>query len=158
MDDMLSLLVCNQPVLVAVKDGDAGPGGKSMVPLIQRDSTIPCKRTSTFETSRDGQTSACIEICEGWGTPSFLGSCLVVGMPAAPKGQVAIEVTADFDANNLLTILVAFRHNDGPKSPSIDFTPGVEAWGIRKDFNFVAPGAAQRLVDNGDERVELRKE
>ena len=61
-------------------------------------------------------------------------------------------------ANNLLTIKVIFRHNGRPESPSIDFTPGVEAWGIRKDFHFVAPDAAQRLEDNGDERVELREE
>ena len=48
-------------------------------------------------------------------------------------------------ANNLLTIKVIFRHNGRPESPSIDFTPGVEAWGIRKDFHSRRAGCSAEV-------------
>jgi len=82
--------------------------GGVMTPLIQRNTTIPTRKTETFSTAADNQTSVEIHVLQGE-RPSAkdnrtLGKFHLVGIPTAPRGIPQIEVTFDIDANGILNV------------------------------------------------------
>ena len=82
--------------------------GGVMTPLIQRNTTIPTRKTETFSTAADNQTSVEIHVLQGE-RPSAkdnrtLGKFHLVGIPPAPRGIPQIEVTFDIDANGILNV------------------------------------------------------
>lgn len=82
--------------------------GGVMTPLIQRNTTIPTRKTETFSTAADNQTSVEIHVLQGE-RPSAkdnrtLGKFHLVGIPSAPRGIPQIEVTFDIDANGILNV------------------------------------------------------
>jgi heat shock protein 1/8 len=83
--------------------------GSRMVIFIERNSKIPCKKTSIHETVKDDQLSVCFPIYEGEDPVStnnnLLGSFNVSGIPPAPKGQEKFDVTFDLDADGILNVL-----------------------------------------------------
>jgi molecular chaperone DnaK len=82
-------------------------GGIS-TPLIQRNTTIPTKKSQIFSTAADNQPSVEIHILQGErGVASenkTLGSFILSGIPPAPRGIPQIEVTFDIDANGILHV------------------------------------------------------
>ncbi|TAM79508.1 MAG: molecular chaperone DnaK [Acidobacteria bacterium] len=82
--------------------------GGVMTPLIQRNTTIPTRKTETFSTAGDNQTSVEIHVLQGERPSSkdnrTLGKFHLVGIPAAPRGIPQIEVTFDIDANGILNV------------------------------------------------------
>jgi len=82
-------------------------GGIS-TPLIQRNTTIPTKKSQIFSTAADNQPSVEIHILQGErGIASenkTLGSFILSGIPPAPRGIPQIEVTFDIDANGILHV------------------------------------------------------
>jgi molecular chaperone DnaK len=82
--------------------------GGVMTPLIQRNTTIPTRKTETFSTAADNQTSVEIHVLQGERPMArdnrTLGKFHLVGIPPAPRGVPQIEVTFDIDANGILNV------------------------------------------------------
>ncbi|WP_035288177.1 molecular chaperone DnaK [Clostridium sp. KNHs214] len=82
--------------------------GGVATPLIERNTTIPTKKSQIFSTAADGQTSVEIHIVQGERKMSSdnktLGRFQLSGIPAAPRGIPQIEVTFDIDANGILNV------------------------------------------------------
>ena len=82
--------------------------GGVMTPLIQRNTTIPTRKTETFSTAAENQTSVEIHVLQGERQMArdnrTLGKFHLVGIPPAPRGIPQIEVTFDIDANGILNV------------------------------------------------------
>jgi len=82
--------------------------GGVMTRLIERNTTIPCKRSETFSTASDSQTSVEIHVMQGEREMArdnrTLGRFHLEGIPPAPRGMPQIEVTFDIDANGILNV------------------------------------------------------
>jgi molecular chaperone DnaK len=82
--------------------------GGVMTPLIQRNTTIPTRKSETFSTAADSQTSVEVHVCQGERPLArdnrTLGRFQLVGIPAAPRGVPQIEVTFDIDANGMVNV------------------------------------------------------
>jgi molecular chaperone DnaK len=82
--------------------------GGVMTRLIERNTTIPTRKSETFSTAEDGQTSVEIHVLQGEremaGFNKTLGKFQLVGIPPAPRGVPQIEVTFDIDANGILSV------------------------------------------------------
>ncbi|MBE4753573.1 molecular chaperone DnaK [Corallococcus sp. ZKHCc1 1396] len=82
--------------------------GGVMTKLIERNTTIPTRKSETFSTAADGQTQVEIHVLQGEremaGDNRSLGRFHLTGMPPAPRGVPQIEVTFDIDANGILNV------------------------------------------------------
>ncbi|MBO5409567.1 MAG: molecular chaperone DnaK [Clostridia bacterium] len=76
--------------------------------LIERNTTIPTKKSQVFSTAADGQTAVDIHILQGEremaADNKTLGNFQLTGIPAAPRGVPQIEVTFDIDANGIVHV------------------------------------------------------
>jgi len=102
--------VASQMVLLDVAPLSLGieTVGQTMTKIIDRNTTIPCKRTQTFSTFQDNQTAVTIQIFEGERARTRdnnrLGAFELSGIAPAPRGVPKIEVTFDLDANGILNV------------------------------------------------------
>ncbi len=82
--------------------------GGVMTKLVERNTTLPVKRSQSFSTAADNQTSVDIHVVQGEREMAAhnktLGRFELVGIRAAPRGQPKIEVTFDIDANGILNV------------------------------------------------------
>ncbi len=82
--------------------------GGIATPLIERNTTIPTKRSRIFTTAADNQTSVDIHVVQGERKMAAdnmtLGRFTLTGIPPAPRGVPQIEVTFDIDANGILNV------------------------------------------------------
>ena len=75
--------------------------------LIPRNSLLPTKKSETFSTDNDGQSSFLVKIYEGeepLTKNNHLGKFLLDGIPPMPRGQPQIEITIDIDVNSILNV------------------------------------------------------
>src|SRR5216684_2261053 len=77
-------------------------------PMIPRNTTIPTRKTETFSTAADSQTSVEVHVLQGERPMAAqnrtLGKFHLTGLPPAPRGVPQIEVTLDIDANGILNV------------------------------------------------------
>lgn len=82
--------------------------GGVMTPLIERNTTVPSSKSQVFSTASDNQPQVEIHILQGErpmaNDNKTLGSFILDGIPAAPRGIPQIEVTFDIDANGILNV------------------------------------------------------
>ena len=82
--------------------------GGVMTTLIERNTTIPSKKSEIFSTAADSQTSVEVHVLQGERPMSrdnrTLGKFQLVGLPPAPRGVPQIEVTFDIDANGIVNV------------------------------------------------------
>ncbi|HIJ06270.1 MAG: Chaperone protein DnaK [Methanomicrobiales archaeon 53_19] len=82
--------------------------GNIATPLIERNTTIPTRKSQIFSTAADGQTSVEIHVVQGerqFARDNFsLGRFQLTGIPPAPRGVPQIEVTFDIDANGIVHV------------------------------------------------------
>ncbi|HVZ79305.1 MAG TPA: molecular chaperone DnaK [bacterium] len=99
--------------------------GGVMTKVIERNTTIPVKKSQTFSTAADGQSTVSIHVLQGEremaGDNRTLGRFDLVGIPPAPRGIPQIEVTFNIDANGILH--VGAKDLGTGKEQSIRITP-----------------------------------
>jgi molecular chaperone DnaK len=76
--------------------------------LIDKNTTIPTKKSQVFSTADDNQTAVTIRVCQGEremaADNKLLGNFDLIGIPPAPRGVPQIEVTFDIDANGIVNV------------------------------------------------------
>jgi molecular chaperone DnaK len=82
--------------------------GGVATPMVQRNTTIPIRKTETFSTAADNQSSVEVHVLQGERPMAAqnrtLGKFQLTGIPPAPRGVPQIEVTFDIDANGILNV------------------------------------------------------
>ncbi|MFH1562939.1 MAG: molecular chaperone DnaK [Nitrospirota bacterium] len=84
--------------------------GQVFTKLIERNTTIPTKKSQVFSTAADGQTAVTINVLQGERAMAYdtgmksLGRFDLIGIPPAPRGMPQIEVSFDIDANGIVSV------------------------------------------------------
>jgi molecular chaperone DnaK len=97
--------------------------GGVMTKMINRNTTIPTKKSEVYSTAVDGQTNVEIHVLQGEremaGDNKSLGTFRLDGIPPAPRGVPQIEVTFDIDANGILSVTAKDKGSGKEQSISI---------------------------------------
>jgi len=104
--------------------------------LINRNTTIPTKKSQLFSTAADGQTQVGIKVLQGEremaSDNKLLGQFELVGIPPAARGQPQIEVTFDIDANGIVNVSAKDKQTNKEQQITIQSTGGLNASEIEK--------------------------
>jgi molecular chaperone DnaK len=104
--------------------------------LIERNTTIPTKKSQIFSTAADGQTSVEIHVTQGErpmaGDNKSLGRFILDGIPPAPRGIPQIEVTFDIDANGILNVSAQDRATSRQQSITITASSGLSDEDVKR--------------------------
>jgi molecular chaperone DnaK len=97
--------------------------GGVMTKLIERNTTIPTRRSEVFTTADDGQSEVDVKVFQGEREMTYgnklLGNFQLVGIPPAPRGVPQIEVTFDIDANGIVNVSAKDRGTGKEQSMTI---------------------------------------
>ncbi len=123
--------------------------------MIQRNTTIPTKKTETFSTAADSQTEVEVHVLQGErplaAQNRTLGKFKLGGIPPAPRGVPQIEVTFDIDANGILNVTA--KDNATGKDTRITIT---SSSGLSKDeVEKMAKEAEAHSAEDEEKREEI---
>jgi molecular chaperone DnaK len=129
--------------------------GGVATPMIQRNTTIPTKKTETFSTASDSQTEVEVHVLQGErplaAQNRTLGKFKLGGIPPAPRGIPQIEVTFDIDANGILNVTA--KDNATGKDTRITIT---SSSGLSKDeVEKMAKEADAHAAEDKEKREEI---
>ncbi|MEA3441019.1 MAG: molecular chaperone DnaK [Chloroflexota bacterium] len=128
--------------------------GAVATPLIERNTTIPTKKSQIFSTAGDSQTEVQIHVLQGErpmaSDNKSLGKFILDGIPPAPRGVPQIEVTFDIDANGIIEVTASDKATGRSQHITITASSGLsvnEVEGMRKD--------AEKFAEEDLKRKEL---
>ncbi len=129
--------------------------GGVATPMINRNTTIPTKKTETFSTAADSQTEVEVHVLQGErplaAQNRTLGKFKLAGIPPAPRGTPQIEVTFDIDANGILNVTA--KDNATGKDQKIQIT---SSSGLSKDeVERMAKEAEAHAGEDKEKRDEI---
>lgn len=103
--------------------------GGVRTPLIEKNTTIPTKKSQVFSTAADNQTSVEIHVLQGEremaADNKSLGKFILDGVPPAPRGVPQVEVTFDIDANGILNVSAKDKTSGKEQHIRIEGTSGI---------------------------------
>ncbi len=104
--------------------------------LIDRNTTIPTKKSQVFSTADDGQTAVTIKVYQGEREMAqhnkHLGTFDLVGIPPAPRGVPQVEVTFDIDANGIVNVSAKDKATNKEQSIRIQASGGLSDADIQR--------------------------
>jgi len=115
--------------------------------LIERNTTIPTRKSETFSTAADGQTEVEIHVLQGERPMAAdnrtIGRFHLTGLPPAPRGVPQIEVTFDIDANGILSVSAKDKATGKQQSIRIEASSGISKDEIDKMMKDAEAHAAE---------------
>ncbi len=132
--------------------------GSVMTPIIERNTTIPARRSQVFSTAEDSQSAVDIHVLQGERTAATdnisLGRFRLDGIPAAPRGTPQVEVTFDMDANGILNVTAKDKASGREQKVTITASTNLS----RSDIDRMVDEAKQHEADDARQRelVEAR--
>ena len=123
--------------------------------LIERNTTIPTRKSETFSTAADSQTSVEVKVYQGERSMAAdnrsLGVFQLVGIPPAPRGVPQIEVTFDIDANGILNVSALDKATSKQQQITITGSSGLSQEEVEK----MAKDAEAHSADDERRREEV---
>jgi molecular chaperone DnaK len=103
--------------------------GSRATPMIERNTTVPAKKSQIFSTASDSQPAVDIRVCQGerplFNDNKLLGNFKLDGIAPAPRGVPQIEVTFDIDANGILHVSAKDKQSGKEQKISIQGSSGL---------------------------------
>ena len=123
--------------------------------LIERNTTIPTRKSETFSTASDSQTSVEIKVYQGERSMAadnkMLGVFQLVGIPPAPRGIPQVEVTFDIDANGILNVTAKDKATNNEQKITITSSSGLSKDEVEK----MARDADSHASDDRKKKEEI---
>ncbi len=128
--------------------------------LIERNTTIPCRKSEIFSTASDSQTQVEIHVLQGEREMAMdnrtLGRFILDGIPPAPRGVPQVEVTFDIDANGILNVSAKDKATNKEQRIRIEASTGLS----KEEINKMERDAREHAAEDKKKRelVEARNQ